>query len=345
VIVSVSHARGVAEAPSAPRTSATLPTDVPATFAQAVARKKPRAGSAITPAEISAIRPSTTSGTGNASSSRAASTTGKTESGSEETSSDIARPFKTAVVVPDVHLGHHDQRVLDLVEAYMADTWIDYFINLGDLIDNGGIAPFNQSRPRKILNEATLAEQYELGNQYWDRTQEAARAQNPDCEFFYIEGNHEERTERLVDAQPQFEGMVETATNMRLKQRGIHWIPYWSTGETLKLGKLRFAHGFKTNIHHASTMVRDHSCNLVYGHTHDTMSYPVRTLGDKHIQKAQSLGCLCDLNPPWIKGRPQNWMHAFGVYQFFPDGNFQPNLVEILNYRFVGPMTKKVYKN
>ena len=75
------------------------------------------------------------------------------------------------------------------------------------------------------------------------------------------------------------------------------------------------------------------------GHTHDVQRFPIRRLSDKSVIMGQSLGCTCDLNPPWMKGRPQNWSHAFGLVYFYPDGNFQLNVVDIFKYRFVAPGT------
>jgi predicted phosphodiesterase len=252
---------------------------------------------------------------------------------------------KRGIVLPDIHLGHHDQRVLDLVEEYAACRRWDYWICLGDLLDNGGIAPFNMNRPRKVASEVTLKQQFALGNEFLDRHLAAVRQNSPACECYLIEGNHEERIERLVDAMPQFEGLVEVEPNLELKRRKVKWVPYWSTAELVKIGKARFAHGFKTNQHHAAAMVRDYGCTLIYGHTHDVMRFPVRRMGDGSVIMGQSLGCLCDLNPPWMKGRPNNWSHAFGVLNVWPDGNFQLEVVDIFKYRFVGPGTDREYKD
>jgi hypothetical protein len=244
----------------------------------------------------------------------------------------------------DTHLGHEDQRLLDVLGNYVEENRWDYWIHLGDLLDLGSIAPFNQGRPRKVSNEASLRRSYDLGNKFLDTHLQAARSINPTCEAVILQGNHEERIERLVDVMPQLEGIVEPESNLEFKRRNVKWIPYWSTGELYRLGKCWFGHGFRTNVYHSAAHVRDYGASVVYGHTHDVQRFPIKRLSDKSVIYGQSLGCTCDLNPPWMKGRPQNWQHAFGVMYLYPDGNFQLNVVDVFKYRFVAPGSLKVYQ-
>ena len=51
---------------------------------------------------------------------------------------------------------------------------------------------------------------------------------------------------------------------------------------------------------------------------------------------AWSLGCIKDMSAEanqWLRGRLNNWGHAFAVVDFFTDGNFKIEVVEIINGR------------
>ena len=50
--------------------------------------------------------------------------------------------------------------------------------------------------------------------------------------------------------------------------------------------------------------------------------------------EGHSLGCLCRLSAAFMKGRPNNWVHAFGIYEFFRDGTFTFTKPCIFNGRF-----------
>ena len=45
------------------------------------------------------------------------------------------------------------------------------------------------------------------------------------------------------------------------------------------------------------------------------------------------MGCLKDMSPnknKWLKGRLHNWNHAFGIIDWFSNGNFKVEVVEIV---------------
>ena len=48
-------------------------------------------------------------------------------------------------------------------------------------------------------------------------------------------------------------------------------------------------------------------------------------------------------NKPYMRGKPNRWQQAFGVFHFYEDGYFQPMTIPIFKHRFVGPTDGKVY--
>ena len=257
---------------------------------------------------------------------------------------DVPRPYKLAVVIPDLHVPHEDKRSVAAVEQYLADEKWDYWICIGDLVDNDAISAFNAGKPRKITQAPTVQEQFSEANLFLNRHLSTVTRHNPTVDLVYLEGNHEERTERYVDRNPELQGLVDIEQALRLKQRGVKYVRFWSTGELYQLGKLYIGHGAYAVQNHAAKHVRDFGCNIMYGHTHDVQQFTVKQRGKNQTLLAQSIGCLCAHDQPYMRGRPTNWSTAFAIVYLYPDGLFQHEVVMIQKHRFVGPTTGKLYQ-
>ena len=101
--------------------------------------------------------------------------------------------------------------------------------------------------------------------------------------------------------------------------------------EIVQIGKAHFTHGLYIATHHAKSHLDKLKVNIFYGHLHDTQETN-QTSMDGNIE-ASSLGCLARLDAKFLKGKPNNWVHAHGVFEFFPDGSFNWYKVKILNGR------------
>ena len=96
-------------------------------------------------------------------------------------------------------------------------------------------------------------------------------------------------------------------------------------------------------MNHTKKHLDTYGANIVYGHTHDIQ----RTTGTRlnGTIGSWSMGCLKDMsaeNNTWLKGRLHNWNHAFGIVTFFDNGNFQVEVVDIVEGR--GSVWGKIIK-
>lgn len=247
---------------------------------------------------------------------------------------------KRLLALPDIHTPYEDRRSLLAVEKFMADYRFDTYLLIGDFLDFDCISSHNQNNLRAVEGKRLMLD-YEHAGKVLDRHQAIIRANNPDAEFVYIEGNHENRIERYVDANPALEGMVEVPTALEFGGRNIKWIPYWSKGKVYKYGKATFIHGRYTNDFHAKKHVQRYGCNIFYGHLHDVQTYSAEMMGEGNTLAGQSLGCLC-LPQKYMQGAPDRWQQAFAVFEFFPDGLFTYNVIRIFKHRFI--YNGKVYE-
>lgn len=225
---------------------------------------------------------------------------------------------------------------------YIADERWDGAILLGDLMDLNVISSHNLGFPRRVEGQRFKAD-LDYANEWLDGFVRSARRHNPSARIVYLEGNHEHRVERYLDANPQLEGTMELPERLRLADRRIEWVRSWSKGEVLTVGYANFSHGDTTTVYHAAKMARDYGANVFYGHTHDVQEHSMHRKARGVTIKGKSLGCLCKYDPEWMRGRAMRWQHAFGVFFVWPDGIFQEMTVHVTDGRFVAPTTGKVY--
>lgn len=148
-----------------------------------------------------------------------------------------------------------------------------------------------------------------------------------------VEGNHEVWIDNLIEEEPAY----ATAENphgkpgwspdklMKLRERGMIYIPY---GEIFRVGKLGLYHGGHFSVqHHAYRHVTEWGISILYGHTHDQTTAKKSTL-DVPIG-GWSIGCLCKMDKPFLKGRPTRWSHNFAIVHFGSGGTFNVEIVEI----------------
>ncbi len=243
-------------------------------------------------------------------------------------------------MLPDIHTPYEDKRSLLAVEKMMADHRFDTYLLIGDFVDLDCISSHNKNNLRAVEGKRLMLD-YQHAGEVLDRHQKIIRANNKQAEFVYIEGNHEHRIERYIDANPAIEGMFEVPTALEFGRRKIKWVPFWSKGAVHTIGKATFIHGRYTNDHHAKKHIQRYGCNVFYGHLHDVQSYSAEMMGEGNTLVGQSLGCLC-LPQKYMQGAPDRWQQAFAVFEFFPDGLFTYNVVRIFKHRFI--YNGKVYE-
>jgi predicted phosphodiesterase len=244
----------------------------------------------------------------------------------------MSKKLERVLVLPDIHIPVEDKLTLRGVERYAAEHKWDEVIYLGDFMDLGVISSHNKNNLRAISGQS-LGKDYDAGNRTLDRHQRLFG----NAKLTLLEGNHEFRTERYINANPQLEGLVEVPIRLDLKSRGIEWVPSWSKGKIYSKGKANYSHGKYHGRNHARKHMDNFGVNIFYGHTHDEELVSKVFHGDNNTVVAHSLGCLCDYNQSYLLGNPTNWQHAFATFHFRPDGFFNYTVTKIFDHAFVSP--------
>lgn len=233
----------------------------------------------------------------------------------------------------DLHFPYEDKAAFEAVMEYIVASQPDVCILGGDVVDLDIIS--DKSKSRQVEGKR-LAKDF---NYAANRLQQLSDASDWEGKYF-LQGNHDERMERYIDDHPETEGILEVQEMLKLQDNGWVWVPSWRHGVMLTIGKANFIHGLTEGKHHAAKTVDDYGANMFYSHVHDVQSHSKILHGNDSTIMAQSCGCLCRYDMPYLKGRPTKWQHAFLNIYWTPDGRFYHTVVPIFNGQFVVDGTK-----
>lgn len=242
-------------------------------------------------------------------------------------STDVLR----VVVQPDTHVPEHDEKAIEAFCKFLSWYRPHGLINIGDFMEMGGVShwPSIDGAPKVFSDDA------KAGKKILHKIDDAA---GPQCVYKrFIIGNHEDWLNQLLANEvPEFMyGLEDLGVNLKiqdilgLKDLGYRVIPL---NEILRLGDAHFIHGYYTSTHHAKKHLDVFGVNIYYGHLHDVQSYSGVSV--RGMFESMSLGCLRTLQAKFLKGKPNNWSHAFGIFEFKIDGTYTRYVPIMINGKF-----------
>tara|TARA_Y100000310_G_scaffold236502_1_gene239679 strand:+ start:1845 stop:2588 length:744 start_codon:yes stop_codon:yes gene_type:complete len=235
----------------------------------------------------------------------------------------IKQGFK-AVILPDVHIHSNGyDKVYDVAKNFVRNFKPDKVYLLGDFADCRSLSHWDLDKKRKIDGDSHRNELDVLGREL-DYLQKYSK------EVIWLAGNHEHWVDQYLDNHPEVEGLIEYPKLLRLKERGIKWVPY---NDLYKVGQLYMTHGMYAGEHHAKMHLTKLGCNVVYGHVHRSQVYSVNMVMQKSM-KAYGLGCLCNKKPAFLRGKAGSWDHQLAVLYVASNGEFNLYPIDIINHRF-----------
>ena len=238
---------------------------------------------------------------------------------------------KVGIVIPDQHIPLIDRKAESVVLQAIEHIKPDIYINLGDV---GEWAEFSSHKKGKPLPIATqlpekiaAVKTVNKGIDKFDRVLDKYVS-----EKYMMIGNHDMWIDQWREKEAPFLEEWTFQEQCRLEERGYQWKTY---NDVLTLGKISFTHGMYATMNHAKKHLDSFGTSICYGHTHDVQRYSNSRLNDGAIG-AWSMGCLKDMSPEankWLRGRLVRWSHAFGIVTWFVGGNFQLDVIDIIDGR------------
>jgi hypothetical protein len=221
---------------------------------------------------------------------------------------------KKGILLYDLQYPNHNPKLLKLWEQYLADHEWDYLIYGGDIMDMDAIShhALKAGNIRDIEGKR-LKDDYNYVSEMLTRHRNIVGSST---DIYWLQGNHEDWAEKLVDKIPGLEGLIEVEANLPLQELGIKVI---EPRGYLKLGKLHFIHGDigrgYTPVFHAKKVVETYNRNVVYGHHHTLQTATkLSPLGIQETHTAHCIPCMADTTPQWNQGKPTAWLNGFGVF-------------------------------
>ena len=107
---------------------------------------------------------------------------------------DASQIVKKVVVAGDLHIPHHDDLAIQLLEKFLKDYQPDTFILNGDILDCPQISKY-----ARVPGGSTLQQDFVLAHSYLSDFRQIL----PQSHIQYIEGNHEFRIRSYLIARPR----------------------------------------------------------------------------------------------------------------------------------------------
>lgn len=209
---------------------------------------------------------------------------------------------QTWVVLSDFQVPWQDKPVVSLVLDFVDDLKPHGVVLAGDIADCYELSAFDKDPLKRWTLKREIRECGELMKRLGRHTKERV----------WLLGNHEDRLRRALWRTPEFSSLneLEFPALFHLSDHGFKYRAY---GDLFKLGKLSVTHGSIVRKHSAASAKAHYEQvggSVLHGHTHRLGSYYRTTASGTHV--AFENGCLCRLDPEYIKGRP-DWQQGFSV--------------------------------
>lgn len=251
---------------------------------------------------------------------------------------------KSYIFLPDIHYGFervqgkkvalHNPRILDAVGLFIGDFKPDYIIYGGDALDCGPVSHHNRKRNFSIEGLRLIEDAEGLKTLLRDYRLAAFKKDEGEAHEVYIEGNHEDWLNDLVEDYPGLAGAFD-----------LHRLLFGSKEPTIipqggvyKLGKLHFLHGdqVRSSLYPSRWAVDAYEKSVRFGHFHTYQTFTkVSALDASDARTGVAVPCLCNRGPGYGKGAPNRWLNGFNYGYVESNGTYFDMTPIITNNKFV----------
>jgi len=239
----------------------------------------------------------------------------------------MSKSFHTEIVLNDLHIPKQNKKSVSCVLKVIKSLKPNGITLNGDIGDWATFSRHDRFSPPKCHwkdEQFYLASEphYKALNNFLDTIDKYI----PKAVKTWCMGNHEIWVDDFISESSRTrKQLFDINERLRLKERGYSVHPY---GKIVTNGKLRLTHGLYTVEHHAKKHVEAMGTSVLYGHTHDIQEHS-KVTPENISHMGWSNGCLCDMNPDYLRGKPQRWNHGFSIVYRWPNGDFQVDIIRI----------------
>lgn len=242
------------------------------------------------------------------------------------------------LVVGDAHVD--DEQDLDrfsLASKLIMDIMPDHIVLIGDFLTLNCLSRWDKDKRQKMEGKRYYKE-IRAGNTALDSMFKDYQEYNDKCRLYkkklydpgiiYVEGNHEDRITRYLEHDPTFEGHVSIQKDLKLKERGITWVPYREYHYIEDVGFTHIPHN-KVKPVDGMDVCRKVSMvtvkSTVFGHTHSLNISNFHKEGQDHLQQILNVGCFISKKEDYVHGRVTDYWRGLIVLDIWKPGRFDIN--------------------
>ena len=227
----------------------------------------------------------------------------------------------------DIHYPLQDRASINILLKAIEMVRPDHFVYGGDQLNLDCISHHNKGKIKLLENRRISKDFRGFQEEIMDRIEKVLPRS---CKKYFMIGNHEYWINRLIEDNPQLEGLMEVENNLDLSKYQVVLF-----NEILRIGEMSFIHGIYVNKYHAEKHLRIYQKMLFYGHLHTNQVYTSIAPTTSLPKQAVGVGCLCNRNAEYMRNRPNDWLHQFLIWYMFDDGTFVYQTPIIINGKTV----------
>lgn len=236
-----------------------------------------------------------------------------------------------ALILSDVHIPHHSPEAVEAALQFGVDEGADTIILNGDIVDFYQISRWEREPLMMGIEEELIGLQKLFA---------LLRELFPKARVIYREGNHEERLRAYVLKNAKEFAMLDMLKFPQLIGADKYNIQILNKRDILKLGKLNVLHGHEfgesvfSPVNPARGLFLRAKASAIIGHHHQSSHHAEGNINGDRVG-CWSLGCLCDLDPPYRPYAYTKWNHGFAFVKVAKDGAFYVDNKQIISGRIV----------
>lgn len=241
---------------------------------------------------------------------------------------DKNKGFKIYFLSADYHIPFQNISAVKAILQLLRRVIFDGFVLVGDYMDMTPISHWNEHQHLTLENKRLKAD-YVEGNKLLD---EFDLRLPKNCDKRYFMGNHERFYFDLIQKMPALEDLISPEIELKLKERKYIVYP---VNHIERIGKLSVCHGQYHNQNYVLKHINEFKTNVLHADMHSPRMRFETSPAKMLAIAGYCLGCMCDMNPTFMRNRAHKWSHGFAILYLFEDGSFDIDLKRIVNGRFV----------
>lgn len=239
---------------------------------------------------------------------------------------------KRVLVIGDAHTEPgQDLRRFKALKNFIKAEEPDYVVTIGDFTSMDALSEWDRNKRKKMENRRYKAD-INVANKALDIMDSTLFS---DTDFIYLEGNHEFRLDRYLDQDPTFEGMHNIEQDLKLKERGIVYVPY---KENYDISGVSFTHipinGIGKPIGNPAVARKALSLyhnSVVFGHTHTLDHCAEHRQNAPHLNQALSVGCFFEHVEDYALGSKTDYWRGIVMLDIYHRNRFDFQTTSLSN--------------